>query len=120
MTFKLSQRSITNLDGVHPDLVKVVHTVIEKTSTDFGVIYGVRTLEEQKELFEKIRKGGETDFELIGFSTDTDSGVQVVTSILRDPVKHTFSVVETSSSGTSCIIAIGKFEGDHTKQGPKL
>jgi hypothetical protein len=74
----------------------------------------------QKELFEKIRKGGETDFELIGFSTDTDSGVQVVTSILRDPVKHTFSVVETSSSGTSCIIAIGKFEGDHTKQGPKL
>ena len=53
MTFKLSQRSITNLDGVHPDLVKVVHTAIEKTSTDFGVIYGVRTLEEQKELFEK-------------------------------------------------------------------
>jgi hypothetical protein len=30
MTFKLSQRSITNLDGVHPDLVKVVHTAIEK------------------------------------------------------------------------------------------
>ena len=73
-----------------------------------------------KELFAKMKEAGETDLELIGISTDRDTGVQVVTSILRDPVKHTFSVVETSSSGNSCIIAFGKFEVDHTKEGPKL
>ena len=74
----------------------------------------------QKELFAKIREAGETHFELIGINTDEETGMQIVTSIQRDPVNHTFSVVETSSSGNSCIIAFGKFEVDHTKEGPKL
>jgi hypothetical protein len=74
----------------------------------------------QKELFAKIREAGETHFELIGINTDEETGMQIVTSIQRDPVNHTFSVVQTSSSGNSCIIAFGKFEGDHTKEGPKL
>ena len=46
--FKLSQRSLDRLDGVHPDLVKVVKKAIEYTDVDFGVIYGVRDLETQK------------------------------------------------------------------------
>ena len=53
MTFKLSQRSLGKLEGVHPRLVDVVKTALAHTLTDFGVIYGVRTLDEQKELFEK-------------------------------------------------------------------
>jgi hypothetical protein len=72
----------------------------------------------QKELFAKMKEAGETDFELIGISTDRDTGVQVVTSIQRDPVNHTFSVIETSSSGISCIIAGGMFEGNPAKEGP--
>jgi peptidoglycan L-alanyl-D-glutamate endopeptidase CwlK len=48
--FKLSQRSLSKLDGVHPDLVAVVKRAIEITDVDFGVTYGVRTLSEQKEL----------------------------------------------------------------------
>ena len=51
MAFKLSHRSISKLEGVHPDMVKVVRTAIEKTKVDFGVIYGVRSLTEQKELY---------------------------------------------------------------------
>ena len=50
MTFKLSERSLNNLRGVHPDLVACVHMAIELTKIDFGVICGLRTLEEQKEL----------------------------------------------------------------------
>lgn len=49
-TFKLSKRSIKNLEGVHPDLVEVVKLAITMTEYDFGVTCGVRTLEEQKEL----------------------------------------------------------------------
>ena len=48
--FKLSQRSLKKLDGVHPDLVAVVKRAIEITDVDFGVTYGVRTVEEQEKL----------------------------------------------------------------------
>ena len=48
--FKLSQRSLNKLDGVHPDLVAVVKRAIELTDVDFGVTYGVRTVKEQEKL----------------------------------------------------------------------
>ncbi len=48
MSFKLSKRSQINLRGVHPDVVKVVTAAIELTRVDFGVIEGVRSLEDQK------------------------------------------------------------------------
>ena len=53
MTFRLSSRSLGRLEGVHPDLVKVVHRAIELTEVDFGVTCGLRTLEEQKRLVAK-------------------------------------------------------------------
>ena len=51
MAFQLSQRSLDKLDGVHPDLVKVVKLAITYTDVDFGVIYGVRDLATQERLY---------------------------------------------------------------------
>lgn len=51
MTFKLSNRSIKNLEGVNEQLVEVVHYAIKVTRVDFGVIQGLRTIEEQRKLF---------------------------------------------------------------------
>lgn len=48
MAFKLSKTSLSRLEGVHPDLVKVVKRAIEITTLDFGVSEGVRDLETQK------------------------------------------------------------------------
>lgn len=48
--FVLGSASLANLDGVHPDLRKVVKRAIEITMVDFKVIEGVRTLARQKEL----------------------------------------------------------------------
>lgn len=48
--FVLSQRSLNNLQGVHPDLVRVVQRAIQITQVDFMVTCGVRTLAEQKVL----------------------------------------------------------------------
>ena len=45
MAFKLSQRSLGKLEGVHPDLVATVKRAIEITKVDFGVTAGVRDLE---------------------------------------------------------------------------
>ena len=50
MAFKLSKRSLKELEGVKPELVKVVHTAIEITSVDFGVTQGLRTIQEQRQL----------------------------------------------------------------------
>jgi peptidoglycan LD-endopeptidase CwlK len=53
MTFKLSQRSLGNLEGVDKRLQKAVHHAIGETKVDFGVICGLRTIEEQRELVAK-------------------------------------------------------------------
>jgi len=50
MSFQLSSRSLSKLEGVNEDLVKVVKDAIRLTKVDFGVTYGLRTLEEQKRL----------------------------------------------------------------------
>ena len=50
MSFQLSSRSLSKLEGVNEDLVEVVKDAIRLTKVDFGVTYGLRTLEEQKRL----------------------------------------------------------------------
>ena len=50
MTFKLSQRSIDKMEGVDADLVAVTKRAIELTKIDFGVIYGMRTIQQQENL----------------------------------------------------------------------
>lgn len=51
--FKFSQRSLNNLNGVHPDLVKVVHRALEISEQDFTVVEGVRSKETQAEYVKK-------------------------------------------------------------------
>jgi len=53
--FKLSSRSLEKLEGVNPILVDTVKEAIKLSSVDFGVIYGVRSLAEQKKLYESKR-----------------------------------------------------------------
>lgn len=52
--FKLGTKSKRNLQGVHPDLVKVVERAIQLTTQDFTVLEGVRSLATQREY---VRKG---------------------------------------------------------------
>ena len=51
--FKLSQRSLQKLEGVDEALQETVKLAIQKTKIDFGVICGMRTVEEQKALVAK-------------------------------------------------------------------
>mgnify|MGYP003474517284 FL=1 len=55
MAFKLSQRSLDRLTGVHPSLIDTVKLAIRITDVDFGVLMGVRTKEQQDELYEQGR-----------------------------------------------------------------
>jgi peptidoglycan LD-endopeptidase CwlK len=53
MSFRLSERSMSMLQGVDEQLVATVKLAILITKIDFGVICGIRTMEEQRALFEK-------------------------------------------------------------------
>ena len=55
MAFKLSGRSMKKLKGVDEGIVAVVKDAIGITKVDFGVTFGLRTLEEQKKLYESGR-----------------------------------------------------------------
>ena len=46
--YKLGARSRQRLEGVHPDLVRVVSRAILITEVDFTVLEGLRTVERQK------------------------------------------------------------------------
>ena len=50
MTFALGQKSLNNLQGVHPVLVKVVKQAIAFSGQDFTVFEGLRTIERQRAL----------------------------------------------------------------------
>jgi len=52
MGYKLGERSLQRLKGVHPDLVRVVQLAIEITRVDFTVLEGLRTKERQKALMD--------------------------------------------------------------------
>lgn len=50
MSYVLGKRSLQRLEGVHPDLVRVVKRAITLTPVDFTVLEGLRTLARQKQL----------------------------------------------------------------------
>lgn len=51
--FYLSKRSKAALEGVHPDLVRVVNQAIKTTKVDFVVTEGLRSRQRQRELVAK-------------------------------------------------------------------
>jgi len=50
MSITLGQRSLSRLEGVHPDLVRVVKKAATMSPIDFMVLEGLRTIERQKQL----------------------------------------------------------------------
>jgi len=51
MIYSFGTRSLKRLEGVHPDLVKVMKAAIGCSTIDFTVLEGMRTLATQKKYF---------------------------------------------------------------------
>ena len=47
---KYSERSLKNLEGIHPDLRRVIDAALQSSPVDFIVIEGLRTRERQEQL----------------------------------------------------------------------
>ena len=78
MAFNLSSRSKGKLEGVHPDMVAVVETAITLTKVDFGVTYGVRSVEEQERLVASGRSQTMKSKHLVQEDTGYSHAVDVV------------------------------------------
>ena len=55
MKYQFSKRSLDNLVGVHPNLVKVMKAAIVTSPVDFTITEGLRTTQRQKDLFAQGR-----------------------------------------------------------------
>lgn len=53
MAIILGARSLSRLEGVHPDLVRVVKKAAAMSDLDFTVLEGLRTMDRQKELMKQ-------------------------------------------------------------------
>jgi peptidoglycan L-alanyl-D-glutamate endopeptidase CwlK len=72
--YKLSQRSLKNLEGVHPDMVKVVKRALEISEVDFGITEGLRSVERQEEMYKTGKsqiKDAKNGMHVLGKAVDT-------------------------------------------------
>jgi len=70
VSYKLSERSLSRLVGLHPALSFAVTEAIRVTPVDFGVIEGVRTIERQRELVETGKSKTLDSYHLYGLAVD--------------------------------------------------
>lgn len=97
MPYKLSERSLKELTGVHDDLVSVIRRAAELSAQEFAIHDGIRTLEEQKEL---VRSGASQTLDsrhLTGHAVDL---VPVINGKLRwewDPIYRIADAVRTAA-----------------------
>lgn len=68
--YRLGATSLARLQGVHPDLVKVVKRAIERTPIDFTVLEGLRSKERQKQLVLKGASKTMNSYHLTGHAVD--------------------------------------------------
>ena len=68
--FKLSDKSLKRLTGVHPDLQAVVKRAIEITPVDFLVVEGLRTKERQAYLLDAGKSRTMNSYHLTGHAVD--------------------------------------------------
>jgi len=55
MSYKLSKKSLDNLKGVHPDLIRTIAKAIQSSPIDFGILKSLRTVKDQEDLYAQGR-----------------------------------------------------------------
>ncbi|MBL4783016.1 MAG: M15 family metallopeptidase [Porticoccaceae bacterium] len=68
--FALSRQSLRRLEGVHPDLVRIVKNAITITMVDFGVGEGLRTVDRQRILVNSGASSSMNSRHLTGHAVD--------------------------------------------------
>ena len=91
MGYKLGTKSLSNLKGLHPDLVKVVKRAIELTECDFTITEGLRTKERQAQLLKEKKTTTSNSRHLTGHAVDLAAWVDGTVSWNWD---HYYKIAE--------------------------
>ena len=91
MGYKLGTKSLSNLKGVHPDLVKVVKRAIELTECDFTITEGLRMKERQAQLLKEKKTTTSNSRHLTGHAVDLAAWVDGTVSWNWD---HYYKIAE--------------------------
>ncbi len=68
--YKFSKNSLTKLEGVHTDLVKLINIALQESELDFCVTSGVRTKIEQDNLIKSGKSNAKNSRHLTGHAID--------------------------------------------------
>ena len=68
--FKFSERSLKNLELVHPDLSRLMKESIEVSTIDFGILEGLRSPERQQEVIAQGQSWTTNSRHLTGHAVD--------------------------------------------------
>ncbi|MDY4010287.1 MAG: M15 family metallopeptidase [Fusobacterium gastrosuis] len=90
--YNFSKRSLKNLIGVHPKLVKLMEEAIKNSPYDFIITEGLRTLERQKELVRQGKSKTMKSYHLVGKAVDialiVDGDISWDFALYREVAKH--------------------------------
>lgn len=75
MSFRLSKRSRQSMQGVHPDLIRVIERAIGVTRVDFMVIEGMRSADRQAALVKSGASQTQNSRHLTGHAVDVAAWV---------------------------------------------
>ena len=89
--FTFGQKSLRELEGVHPELVAIVHRALELTDQDFAVHDGLRTRAEQEQL---LISGASQTLESKHLTGDAVDLVPVINGKLRWEWEPIYSVAK--------------------------
>lgn len=112
MSFKLSQKSLSKLEGVDPRLVKVIKRAIELTEIDFTVIEGLRTKERQAQLFKEKKTTTMNSRHLTGHAVDLAAWVDGTVSW---DWKHYYKIAEAVKQAAQELEVSIEWGGDWKK-----
>ena len=96
--FKLSKRSLSELEGVNQKLVDVVKYAIDLTCVDFGITDGLRTKEEQQEMVKNRASSTMNSKHLTGNAVDVAAFIGSRLSwevLLYDDIANAFRTAAT-------------------------
>jgi hypothetical protein len=75
--FIFSKRSLNNLYGVHPELIRITYRALELSEVDFAVTEGLRTNARQRELVEQGKSQTYRSYHIPRFGDEYGRAVDV-------------------------------------------
>lgn len=105
--FHFSKRSLKNLEGVHPDLIKVMTQSLEISPIDFAILEGLRSPERQQEVIARGASWTKNSRHLTGHAVDIGAVIEGHIVWALDPYQRLSKIIKKVAQDLSIPIEWG-------------